>query len=148
MKKKNDFEKMCERLENKRDFIMDARKEVEAYVGKDYDKFLQLEAEAEDVSYMDYCNTQLALGAFVISVLSIFYDDILKNIELLFDLENGLNGTNVACIIASIVLIVSAVIVGIIPLAKSLKYRKVGKWRKYIKIVLEDMKNSIFTLER
>ena len=70
-KTENNFVFLCNKLEKESCSICMVRKAVKEYVGADYDKFLQLKAEAEDGGYYEHVNTLLAGGAFIISVLSI-----------------------------------------------------------------------------
>lgn len=141
-KLKNDFEQMCDTLEKKRNYIEDARKEVNDYIAKDYNKYLKLKAETEDMSYMDYMNSLLAIGAFVISVLSIFYNDVVAKAEELVEATQGALWATMVNYSCSIIMIIIIAVAGVYPLLKTLRFRTVGKWRKYIKAILDDMKEK------
>ena len=146
--KKNDFELLCDTLEKKRNYIADTRKEVNELIGENYDKYLQLKAETEDMSYMDYTNSLLSVGAFVISVLSIFYNDITTNAKNLVEITKGAWWANLTYYSSNIMMLLIITVAGVYPLLKSLKYKSVGKWRKYIKAVLDEMEEEAETWKK
>lgn len=139
---KNDFETMCDELSKIENPILNVRVKVREYVGNDRDKFLLLKAEADSITYYEHVNTMMSIGAFIISVLGIFFDDIISNLWEMIELSEHAGWA--VCVYGACILIMIALIavVGIVPMMKSLKYKSVGKYGKYIRIVLQEMEQD------
>ncbi len=139
---KNDFEILCEELQKEENPIYSARRKVTEYVGKDYDKFLRLKAEAEEIDFYEHTNTMMSVGALTISVVSVFYNDIIESLRELVTISERAIWSIWVYVIGMLLMTMLVVVAGVVPLAKSLKYKSVGKYRKYIRVILQEIEKD------
>ena len=87
MFRKNDFEKLCDQLENcnekcESNPIICARHYVNGYVEGDKDQLLKLKAEASNVEYISFVTLLFSMTSLLIAACSMILD-ISKNIMII-----------------------------------------------------------------
>lgn len=121
MGSRNDFENMCAGLDDpKQDPIKRARGYIENYCHGDHDRILQLQAEAGEDDIMAYSGNMLALIALLVSVGAMMVS------------------TNFFSQGTGMILVLVVLAAAFLLFLKILAYRHVTKWRKYVRVVLED----------
>lgn len=127
---KNDFEQMCDRIDNcrcgcKNNVYKCAEKAVRDYVKNDREKMLQLKAQAEGGNFYDYSAMILAMSALVLTAI----DNMMS--------YPG-DGSGVIGLLYCTFKIVIVVGWALFSLHKIIKYKNVLKWRKYILIAIDE----------
>ena len=79
MLRKNDFEKLCDEIENCNDMcesnpIICARHYVNKYTLKDKDRLLKLKAEARSIEYLSFMSLLISIISFVVATFTMYLE--------------------------------------------------------------------------
>lgn len=134
MGKKNSFGKLCDKLEAEyilgENEIVFVKKYITQEVGEDLDMLLKIKAEAQESDYMSYASFRVAALAMVISVVGVVKQFTPSTGRDIFDLLIN-------------VFYLGAMIFSTVKILLSDTCKSMGRWRKYVLIVVEGRINEL-----